>query len=213
MRTAAAGLDTSRWLAGLLWAPALLLIATAVAGVSLRNHWGVQMFQFASLWIAWRWQRRGTIDLRRLAWIVAVLHVALLAAYAAQHLAVRLPDDGRHRLDTLYPARGLARAVAAEWQAVAGACPLRYVSGSVYPAGLAALYGGEGAAVYEGPAETPWIDAGRLARDGRVVVADRRADIPAAATRVREYAYGSLREPSAGRSFYIAVVPPSAPCR
>ena len=205
--------DAARWLAGLLWAPALLLIATAAAGVSLRNHWGVQMFQFASLWIAWRWQRRAAIDLRRLAWIVAALHAVLLVAYAVQHLSVRIPDDGRHRLDTIYPAQGLARAVAAEWQAAAEGCPLRYVGGSVYPAGLAALYGATGAEVYESRVATPWIDSERLARSGRVVVADSRADVPAAATRVRQYAYGTVEEPRAGRTFYIAAIPPSAPCR
>ena len=140
--------DASRWLAGLLWAPALLLVATAVAGVSLRNHWGVQMFQFASLWIAWRWRRTAAIDLRRLAWIVLALHAVLLAAYALQQRAVRPPDDGGRRLDTLYPAAGLARAMTAQWRTAVGpACPLRYVSGNVYLAGLAALHAGEGAVV------------------------------------------------------------------
>jgi 4-amino-4-deoxy-L-arabinose transferase-like glycosyltransferase len=197
--------DTGRWLAGLLWAPALVLMATAAVGVMLRNHWGVQMFQFFSLWIAWRWQRKAPIDLRRLAWIAAALHAALLAGYAAQHLDVRVLDAGR-RLDTLYPARGLARVVAAEWRAASG-CPLRYVAGDAY------LDGGGDAVVYDSAAATPWVDAAALARAGHVAVVDAPQHIPAGARRVSAFTLGTVREPRVGKTVYTAVVAPAATCR
>ena len=204
--------DTGRWLFALVWAPALALLASSAFGVGLRNHWGVQTFQFVSLWIAWRWQRRGgAVDLTRLARVVLALHLTMLALYAVQQRQPRALDGAR-RLDTLYPAHALAQAATAEWRA-ATACPLRFVAGDSFLAGLAALYAGEGAVVYGDAASTPWVDPATLARAGFVVLAERREDLPAGVSRQATF---TLRAPGAaagGRTVFFGIVAPRAACR
>ena len=49
--------DVQVWLGGLFWGLlAFLLLLPLLAGINLRNHWGVQTFQFSALWLAWRWR-------------------------------------------------------------------------------------------------------------------------------------------------------------
>ena len=95
----------------------------------------------------------------------------------------------------------------------AAPCLLRYVAGDAYLAGLAALYGGAGAVVYGDAAGTPWVDAASLARDGHVALVYEREQLPAGAARVSAFTLAAARAPHVGRTIYVVVVPPAAPCR
>ena len=76
----AAAPELGIWMFGLTWGGLLVLLAMALAGgVSLRNHWGVQALQFFSLWLAYWWERRVTIDLRRLVGVALLVHAVSLA--------------------------------------------------------------------------------------------------------------------------------------
>ena len=211
---AGADRDAGRWLAGLLWAPALLLAASAAAGVALRNHWGVQMFQFASLWIAWRWQRRGPIDLRRLGLVAVVLHVALLGAYAAEHLGGHAARRGRpppgHALPGARPGAGGRRRMARGGRVVPAALRVRRrLPGRPRRAlrrrGRGGLRGRRGDAL-----DRP---GGAGARRPRRAARCRCAAAGGSARGSSAYTLGTPREPHAGRRILIAVVPPASPCR
>ena len=166
------------WMVGLLWAGlAVLAVMALVAGASLRNHWGVQALQFFAIWLAWRWDRRWRIDLARLVCVALVVHGASLVWYASEHSDPTTVLTSR-RIDTMYPARRLARTAVAHW-ASATSCPLRYVEGSVFDTGLVSLYSGGRIQVFDSDRATPWVRAEDLQRDGALFVLDEGDAVPA----------------------------------
>jgi len=179
--------DFRIWSIGLIWWTVGVLLVMALAGsVSLRNHWGLQTFQFLSLWLAWRWDRRTPIPLRRLIVVALLVHGVSLALYAAQHR-----DPGsllvKRRIDTMYPAQRIADAALAHWKARTN-CPLEYIGGDVFLAGMASLYAPPGQRsgerfparplVYDTPAATPWIKPEELARSGVLYIVDEDDTLP-----------------------------------
>jgi len=179
--------DFRIWSIGLIWWTVGVLLVMALAGsVSLRNHWGLQTFQFLSLWLAWRWDRRTPIPLRRLIVVALLVHGVGLALYAAQHR-----DPGsllvKRRIDTMYPAQRIADAALAHWKARTN-CPLEYIGGDVFLAGMASLYAPPGQRsgdrfparplVYDTPAATPWIKPEELARSGVLYIVDEDDTLP-----------------------------------
>jgi hypothetical protein len=168
---------------GLVWGGVLVLMVMALAGgVSLRNHWGVQGLQFFCLWLAYRWDSRSPIDLRRLVWVALLVHGASLAWYATEH------DDptrvlSNRRIDTMYPARRLARAAVAHWSANTD-CPLRYVAGTSFDAGLVSLYSNGRLEVFDSASATPWVSPGDLQSRGALYVLDAKDAVPAGVTNV-----------------------------
>lgn len=183
-RTAAvAAPDLGVWMTGLLWGGIALLGVLALAGgVGLRNHWGVQGLQFFSLWLAWRWERHAPIDLRRLVLVALAVHGASLAWYATEHRDPTAVLTDR-RIDTMYPARRLARAAVAHWSEVTE-CPLRYVAGDEFDAGLVSLYSDGDLEVFDTEAATPWVRADDLRRRGALYVIDGGDAVPAGVTHV-----------------------------
>jgi 4-amino-4-deoxy-L-arabinose transferase-like glycosyltransferase len=166
-----------RWMFGLVWFGVLALLVMALAaGVSLRNHWGVQVLQFFGLWLVYRFERRAPIDLRRLVWVVLAVHAASLAWYATEH---RDPSRvlSTRRLDTMYPASRLAQTAAAHW-AQTTHCPLRYVAGNAFDAGLVSLYAAAHPQFFDGETATPWIRPEDLQRRGALVVLDDNDAVP-----------------------------------
>ena len=166
------------WSVGLIWATVAVLVVMAMAGgVSLRNHWGVQTFQFFCLWLAYRWDRRKPIDLNRLIRVALLVQGVSLAMYAAEH---RDPHGllTKRRIDTMYPAQRIADAAAAHWHAQTS-CALKYVSGDVFIAGLASVYSVEHPKVYDSPVATPWVAPAALAQDGVLYVVDEDDVLPA----------------------------------
>jgi 4-amino-4-deoxy-L-arabinose transferase-like glycosyltransferase len=170
--------EFDRWMFGLAWFTLLVLLAMALfGGVSLRNHWGVQALQFLPLWIAVQWDRRQAIDLRKLVCAALAVQALSLTLYAVEHRDPHAVLSSR-RIDTAYPARRLAQTAVAHW-ASATNCPLRFVEGSVFDAGLVSLYSGGQIQVFDSEHATPWVRREDLERDGALFVLDPGDPVPA----------------------------------
>ena len=72
----------------------------------------------------------------------------------------------------------LARHAAAHWRESTN-CPLRYVGGDVFIAGMASLYSPVHPQVFDSPAATPWVSTAALERDGMLYVVDEDDTLPA----------------------------------
>ena len=208
----AASRDIQPWLIGLIWGGLVVLVVMALgAGVSLRNHWGVQALQFFSIWLAWRWDRRGGIDLKRLVCVALAVHALSLGIYAVEHRDPTAVLDSR-RIDTMYPARRLARAAVAHWSETTD-CPLRYVAGTVFDAGLVSLYSGGSLEVFDTEPATPWVRPEDLQRSGAIYVLDDKDPVPPGVTDVVEFdlVRGQRGRPAA-KVIKLGVLRPAQPC-
>ncbi|MEP7101733.1 MAG: glycosyltransferase family 39 protein, partial [Burkholderiales bacterium] len=205
--------DFRVWMIGLLWAGlAVLAVMALAAGASLRNHWGVQALQFFAIWLAWRWDRRWGIDLKRLVCIALAVHIASLAWYASEH---RDPTTvlTKRRIDTMYPARRLARAAVAHWAASTN-CPLRYVAGTVFDAGLVSLYSGGSLEVFDTESATPWVHPEDLKRQGALYVLDDDDAVPAGVTNVIMFdVVPGDRRGRPAKTIKLGVLPPQQICK
>lgn len=200
------------WMWGLVWAGlAVLMVMALAAGVSLRNHWGVQVLQFFSLWLAYQWNARSAISLRRLVAVALLVHVASLAWYAIEH---RDPTRvlSERRIDTQYPARRLTEAALAHW-AASTRCPLHYVAGTAFDAGLVSLYSGGRLAVFDSAIATPWVRAEDVQQRGALYVLDAHDAVPAGVTNLIafELVPGDRRGRPA-KTITLGVLMPQSPC-
>ena len=204
--------DFGIWMFALVWSGVLVLMLMALAGgVSLRNHWGVQVLQFFCLWLAYRWDSRSTIDLRRLVGLALLVHGASLAWYAIEHNDPSVVLSER-RIDTMYPARRLARAAVAHWTA-STRCPLHYVAGTAFDAGLVALYSGGRLGVFDSASATPWIRPDDLQRRGALYVLDANDAVPAGVTNVITFELVSgERHGLPTKTIKLGVLLPPQPC-
>ncbi|HET7792049.1 MAG TPA: hypothetical protein VFL64_01585, partial [Rhizobacter sp.] len=159
------------WLLGLLgWPLAVLAVLCLGQGVRLQDHWGFQAMQFISLWLAWQLRSLGPKAAPRLLLLALVVHVLAMLTYSRSVWDPKTLDQ-RGRPDQFYPAQALADAVVADWKRHT-ACPLRYVVGGTYEAGMVSVYSGQNPAILEAgvPALSPWIDMADLQRSGAVYV-------------------------------------------
>lgn len=201
--------EFDRWMVGLTWILLLALAVMALAGgVSLRNHWGVQALQFFPLWLVMAWDRRIAIDLRALVISALAVQALSLTLYAVEHRDPRAVLSSR-RIDTAYPARRLARVSVAHW-AAATRCPLHFVEGSVFDAGLVSLYSGGRIQVFDSERATPWVRPDDLRRDGALYVLDEGDAVPAGVTNrmVFDLVPGGLPQ----KTLTLAVRLPAQPC-
>ncbi|MDE2047681.1 MAG: glycosyltransferase family 39 protein [Betaproteobacteria bacterium] len=162
------------WLFGLIGVPLLAVLALgAVRGVALQNHWGVQALQFVSLWLAWR------LSSKPLA-VRTLVGVALCLQLLGMVLYLYGPRARHARADLRFPTAALLQQVNRAWQART-ACPLHYVAGNAFAAGLYATYAGSYPQVLEDndPLKSPWVDLARLRSDGAVYFAFDKAHLPA----------------------------------
>ena len=203
--------EFGRWMFGLVWATLLVLLAMALlGGVSLRNHWGVQALQFFPLWIAVVWDRRIAIDLAKLVCAALAVQALSLTLYAVEHRDPNAVLSSR-RIDTAYPGRRLARTAVAHW-ATATRCPLHYVEGSVFDAGLVSLYSGGKVQVFDSDRATPWVRAEDLQRDGALFVLDEGDAVPAGVTNLMLFDLVPNRVGLAGKTLTLGVRLPAQPC-
>ena len=209
---AAVAPDFGRWMVGLVWTALTVLLVMALAsGVSLRNHWGVQALQFLPLWIVLVWDRRIAIDLRTLVCVALAVQALSLTLYAVEHHDPRAVLSSR-RIDTAYPARRLARTAVAHW-ATATKCPLRFVEGSVFDAGLVSLYSGGQIQVFDSDRATPWVRTEDLQRDGGLFVLDEGDAVPAGVTNLMVFdLVPTNRLGLTGKTLTLGVRLPAQPC-
>ena len=209
--SASNGADQSAtWMWALLWAPLIVVVTSSlVTGSQLRNHWGVQLFQFFPIWIAWRWRASGAMRLAHLVPIALMVHALGFAYYA-----VKQSDPGAvqatRRADSAYPARDMADAALAHWRQHTK-CPLRLIGGD-FEAGLVSAFSAEFPVVYTDAQATPWVTAAQVKQHGLLYVADMASALPASAIAVKNW-YLNPSRPSSGKYVQFAVELPAHECK
>ena len=201
--------EVNIWMWSLVWGPALLLVVMSlITGSVLRNHWGVQIFQFLSMWIAWRWSMSPSLRPKELIILALLVHAMGLTYYAIKQSDPRNVLSER-RADSAYPAQRLSDAALMHWKSLT-ACPLRFVAGD-FEAGLVSAFSPEFPVVYTSPLATPWVNSADLAKHGVLHVLDQNAGAPAEASPVVRW---PLSSGPGGLTKYVqfAVQQPSAPC-
>ncbi|MEY8878247.1 MAG: glycosyltransferase family 39 protein [Leptothrix sp. (in: b-proteobacteria)] len=197
-------LPARSWLIGLVWFPIAAVLCTALfGGLRLMDHWGYQTMQFFPLILARRFAPRLRIDLKRLLLLAGLIHLASMYV----HAQAVLHPSGSGRPDTSYPAQAIAQAALHDWRAATN-CPLRFVVGPSFEAGMISLYSGEFPAVLEAnqPDLSPWIDMAQLNNAGALYI---ETDPPATAVK---HSVFTFRLPGADnteeRTIRWSVVPP-----
>lgn len=201
--------QASIWLWGLVSGPVLiLLIASLMSGSQLRNHWGVQLFQFLPLWLAWRFRGSTALSLAVLIPVAIAIHAAGFA-----YIAIKQSDpaavQSERRADSSYPAEAMAKAALAQWR-LQTSCPLKIVGGD-FEAGLVSAFLKDFPLVYSGAEATPWIKQEQIRQQGMLYVADMNSVLPADAVGSTRY-FLNHGEPSSGKYVQFAVLKPAQSC-
>ncbi|WP_421955367.1 ArnT family glycosyltransferase [Polaromonas sp.] len=190
--------ETSIWIWSLVWGPILVLLAASLlTGSALRNHWGVQLFQFFSIWVAWRWRNSTALNPRNLMVAALLVHALGLTYYAIKQSN---PDAvlADRRADSAYPAQKISDAAVAHWKRATD-CPLRIIVGD-FEAGLTSAYSKEAPVVFTSPMATPWVKPGELEQYGALYVFDKGTALPADVTAVMQW---PLVSGAAGNEKYV----------
>lgn len=197
------------WMLALVWTPVLLLVVTSlISGSQLRNHWGVQLFQFLPVWIAWRWQGSHALRFAILIPATLAVHAVGFTYYALKQSAANAVQSER-RADSAYPARQMADAALAHWQ-LQTSCPLKIVAGD-FEAGMASAFMKEFPVVYSGAQATPWVQQKHIRESGLLYILDMNTALPPDATAVKKW-FLSSRTPSGGKYVQFAVKLPTDSC-
>ena len=197
------------WLWGLVGAPVLILLATSlISGSQLRKHWGVQLFQFLPLWLAWRFRRSSTLSLTLLIPVAIAIHAAGFAYYAVKHSDPSAVQSER-RADSSYPARDMATAAIAHWR-LQTSCALKIVGGD-FEAGLVSAFLKDFPLVHTGVEATPWIKQELMRQHGVLYVADMDLALPSNAVAATRWFLdkGTL---GSGKYVQFAVLLPANSC-
>jgi hypothetical protein len=164
------------WMFALLWGPiAVVLSLSFVTGSPLRNHWGVQLFQFLPLWIAVCWQHRKFLQPQMLVMAALVVHGLGLTYYAFKQNNPEAVLAAR-RADSAYPAQKMSDAALAYWNS-ATSCPLKIVVGD-FEAGLVSAFSKDFPAVFTAESATPWLTQADLQNYGALYVFDSATTLP-----------------------------------
>lgn len=197
------------WLWGLVGAPVLILLITSLmSGSQLRNHWGVQLFQFLPLWLAWRFRHSTTLRLDVLIQVAIAIH-----AVGFVYIAIKQSDlaavQSERRADSSYPAEAMASAALAHWRKQTS-CPLKIVAGD-FEAGLVSAFLKSFPMVYSGAEATPWIKPEQIRQQGMLFIVDMNSVLPPAALAPIKW-FLSHGEASNGKYVQFALLKPIEAC-
>jgi hypothetical protein len=161
------------WLWGLIGIPVMALMAMLLlGGFRLQAQWGLQALQFLCLPIAWKLADYAR-QVRLQALVVSALAIHAGSAFLYTNSISKAVAVQAHRSpDRIYPASELASQALASWRAVT-TCPLKYVAGPGFEAGLVSVYSGAYPQVREEGSRmrSPWIDEADFLRSGAIVLA------------------------------------------
>lgn len=201
--------QASTWLWGLIGAPILIvLIISLISGSQLRNHWGVQLFQFLPIWIAWHFRRSNALSLSCLIPVAIVIHAVGFAYYAIKQSNPHAVQSER-RADSAYPARAMAQAALAHWR-LQTSCPIKTVGGD-FEAGLVSAFLKDFPLVYTSLEATPWIKQEQIRQHGMLYVADMNSTLPINAVAATRW-YLNNGALSSGKYIQFGVLLPANPC-
>ena len=198
------------WLWGLVGAPVLILLITSLmTGSQLRNHWGVQLFQFLPLWLTWRFRRSTALRLTVLIPVAVAIHAAGFAYIAIKQSDLAAVQSER-RADSGYPAEAMASAALAHWRKQTS-CPLKIVAGD-FEAGLVSAFLENFPLVYSGAEATPWIKQEQIRQHGMLYVADISSTLPDKAVATTRW-FLNNGSSNSGKYVQLAVLLPVNPCK
>jgi 4-amino-4-deoxy-L-arabinose transferase-like glycosyltransferase len=197
------------WMWGLVWAPVVLLVITSViTGSQLRNHWGVQLFQFLPIWVAWYWRSSYALKLCSLIPVALAVHAIGFGYYALKQSDPNAMQAER-RADSAYPARRMADEALAHWKNQTR-CPLKIVQGD-FEAGLVSAFTQGFPVVYSDPVATPWVKPEHLKKYGALYVLDMNTPLPSGAMASKKWFLKSEAN-AGGKYVQFAVRLPSESC-
>lgn len=237
----------SAWMWGLIGLPALVLILMVVlGGVKLESHWGLQTFQFAGIWLVWRFKASiSQISIHYFLIPALLIHIIAMGLYHHSNATIdpalnslkpfassqskgqsfedfdklssngvgaswgRINKRSHKRFERIFPAQALADQAKQDWQK-ATHCPLKYVVGPAFEAGVISLYSGSFPAVLENgdPLKSPWVDLSDLAASGAIEVWTSNDSAPVAGA-----ADGSMNIGDAQQTVYWQIHLPQRPCK
>ena len=211
MESDVAAINAKPWMVMLIGFPLLFLTGMALfGGMHLEGHWTLQTFQFLPILLAQQIGRRWPrLDVRRF-WHAAILvHVISMASYVLATAGPALSTAPGN--DRAYPAKALADMVVADWKKVT-TCPLKYVVGPSFEAGMISVYSGLSPAVLEegNVQKSPWVEPRDLARSGAVYVerSPRASAFQGEMATPPRIIGGAIKT-----TIYWTVVPPALPCQ
>ena len=155
------------WMLGLVvWPLAFATLLPLGSGMLLQAQWGLPTLQFFVLYLAVK-VAAALPRVPEVAFLRAVVCVQLLSAV----VFLGMPHPTDRRVDTAYPAQQVAMAVRHDWESATN-CPLKFVAGPSFEAGLVSVYSGSYAKVLEEGdfRKSPWIDPIEMQRAGYVTM-------------------------------------------
>jgi hypothetical protein len=112
----------------------------------------------------------------------------------------------------MYPARRLARAAVSHWRSTT-TCPLRFVAGTVFDAGLVSLYSGGTLTVFDSERATPWVAPQDLRRWGALYVLDQSDAVPSGVGSIATFDIARADQIGRiARTIKLGVLLPQQPC-
>ena len=155
------------WMIGLVvWPLAFTTLLPLGSGMLLQAQWGLPTLQFFVLYLAVK-VAAAFPSVPALGFLRSVVCVQVLSALV--FLGAPLATD--RRVDTAYPAQQVALAVRNDWSSTTN-CPLKFVAGPSFEAGLVSVYSGGHAKVLEDAdfLKSPWIDPIEMQSAGYVMM-------------------------------------------
>jgi hypothetical protein len=154
-------------------------MAALLGGIRLEAQWGLQTFQFLSVFIAWQL----TIvlpknDMQRTVWLVLLVQV-VLAGFFAWSIIQPQQSFWQSKRSRNFPASDVATQMTGKWRD-ATPCPLKYVVGPSFEAAVVSAYSGDNPIVLEDGdfKKSPWVSVGQLKEFGALYLANDVAYLP-----------------------------------
>lgn len=168
------------WFLGLVVWPAMFVsMAVLLGGMRLEAQWGLQTFQFAVIFIAWKLAlvlpKNG---LKRTVWLILLIHV-VLAGFFAWSVVQPSQSMWQGQRSRNFPANDVAKEIAGKWHE-ATRCPLNYVVGPSFEAAVVSAYSGHNPTVLEDGdfKKSPWVSAQLLQEFGALYLANDATQLP-----------------------------------
>jgi 4-amino-4-deoxy-L-arabinose transferase-like glycosyltransferase len=169
------------WLLGLIVWPAVFVSLVALTGgVRLQAQWGLQTFQFLTVFIGWR---LAIVLPQRTVWhtirvvLLAQLVLAGFFAWSVIEPSQKIWQSARTRN---FPAVSIAKEISSKWYQATN-CELKYVVGPSFEATIVSSYSGYNPIVLEDGdfGKEPWVTKELLKTSGALYLAATASALPA----------------------------------
>lgn len=199
------------WLKGLLFTPILFsFLLSLITGMKLMNHWGMAIFLFLPLALAALIQEASGSNIKITLRRYVVLQLLSLSIFALSRMNQHGAESTK-RDDLSFPAKAIAFEVLQSWTEKTQ-CPLKFISGPAFEAGIVSVYSGSNAVVLENGSfdRSPWVNREDFERRGAVLISK---ELPSNMN--SNYLHlnnGLVNQFPQLKSFYWTLILPAAKC-